>query len=63
MGLRDRLKGKMRGVVEKFSGEYSEPAPKAEDIKPFERNLPPDPDAKILKAKLERPRNKHQKKK
>jgi len=63
MGLRDRLKSKVRGVVEKFSGEYSEPAPKAEEIKPFERNLPPDPDAKIQKAKLERPREKYAKKK
>lgn len=63
MGLRDRIKGRMRGVVDKLSGEYSAPAPKAEEIKPFERNLPPDPDAKILRAKLERPREKYAKKK
>ncbi|HJN73256.1 MAG TPA: hypothetical protein QGF58_04905 [Myxococcota bacterium] len=63
MGLRDRLKNKVRGVVEKFSGEYSEPAPRAEDIKPFDRNLPPDPEAEVVRARLERPRDKFQKKK
>ncbi len=63
MGLRDRLKNKVRGVVEKFSGEYSEPAPRAEDIKPFDRNLPPDPEAEVFRARLERPRDKFQKKK
>ncbi len=59
MGFRDKLKGRVRSVVDKLSGEYSAPAPKGEDIKPFERDLPPDPDAKILRAKLERPRDKY----
>lgn len=63
MGFRDKLKGHVRSVVDKLSGEYSAPAPKGEDIKPFERDLPPDPDAKILRAKLERPRDKYAKKK
>ncbi|MCP4809765.1 MAG: hypothetical protein GY913_25100 [Proteobacteria bacterium] len=63
MGFRDKLKGRVRSVVDKLSGEYSAPAPKGEDIKPFERDLPPDPDAKILRAKLERPRDKYAKKK
>jgi len=58
MGLRDKLKKKMRGAVERFSGEYSEPAPKAEEIKPFERNLPPDPEAKVEMANLRRPKPK-----
>lgn len=63
MGLRDRIKGRLRSAVDKLSGEYSAPAPKGEDIKPFERNLPPDPEAKVLKARLERPRDKNAKKK
>ena len=56
MGLRDKLKRRLRDVVEKFSGEYSAPAPKAEEIKPFERNLEPDPTAKVVMANLRRPK-------
>ena len=58
MGLRDKMKSRVRNVVERFSGEYSEPAPKAEGIKPFDRDLPPDPDAKVEMANLRRPKPK-----
>lgn len=56
MGLRDKLKQRVRKVVEQFSGEYSAPAPKAEEIKPFDRNLDPDPEAKVVMANLRRPK-------
>lgn len=62
MGIRDRIKSKLRNTLEKFSGEYSEPAPKAEEIKRFERNLGENPEAEIVRAKLERPRDKYAKK-
>jgi len=58
MGLRDKLKKRVRRVVNQFSGEYSEPAPEAEEIQPFDRDLPPDPDAKVLMANLRRPKAK-----
>lgn len=56
MGLRDRIKGKLSRVVDRFSGESSAAAP--EEIKPFERNLPPDESVEVVKAKLERPKPK-----
>lgn len=61
MGLRDRLKGKLSSVVDRFSGERSAAAP--EEIKPFERNLPPDETVEVVKAKLERPKPKVAKRK
>ena len=61
MGIRDRIKSKLKDAAAKFSGEYSEPAPKAEEIKRFDRNLGENPDAKIVRAKLERPRDKNSK--
>jgi hypothetical protein len=61
MGIRDRIKSKLKDAAAKFSGEYSEPAPKAEEIKRFDRNLGENPDAKIVRAKLERPREKNAK--
>ncbi|MED5373557.1 MAG: hypothetical protein VX899_21245 [Myxococcota bacterium] len=60
MGIRDRLKNKVKGIVDRFSGESSAAAP--DEIKPFERNLPPNENVEVLKAKLERPRDSKSKK-
>jgi hypothetical protein len=61
MGLRSRAKNTMKKVMDRFSGEYSAEQP--DEIKPFDRNLPPDESVEVVKAKLERPRDKHAKKK
>ncbi len=56
MGLRDRIKGKLSSVVDRFSGESSAAAP--DEIKPFARNLPPDENIEVVMAKIERPKPK-----
>ena len=56
MGLRSKLKQKLKGVVENFSGEYSSAAP--EEIKPYERTGVPTDGSKAPKARLNRPKNK-----
>lgn len=55
MGIRDRLKKGVQGVVNRISGEHSAAAP--EEIRPMERPGVPDPDAKIQWAKLNRPKD------
>lgn len=55
MGLRDRLRKGVQGVVNRLSGEHSAVAP--EEIRPMERPTAPDPDAKIQWAKLNRPKD------
>lgn len=55
MGLRDRLKKSVQGVVNRLSGEHSSAAP--DEIAPMERPGVPDPDAKIKWAKLNRPKD------
>ena len=52
MGLRDKVKSRIQGLANRFSGEYSEPAP-TERI-PYERGTP-DENAKVVMAKLNRP--------
>lgn len=54
MGLRDRLKKGVQGVVNRLSGEHSSAAP--EEIKPMDRPGAPDPNAKIKWARLNRPK-------
>lgn len=54
MGLRDRLKKSVQGVVNRLSGEHSAAAP--EEIKPMDRPGKPDPDAQIKWARLNRPK-------
>ena len=53
MGLRDRLKRKIKKVVDGFSGEYSQEAP--EETIPYTRSEP-DENAKVVMAKLKRPK-------
>lgn len=52
MGLADKLKGRVKHVIERFSGEYSEPAP-TERI-PYQRGTP-DENAEVVMARLLRP--------
>ncbi len=52
MGLADKLKGRVKHVINRFSGEYSEPAP-TERI-PYERGTP-DENAEVVMARLNRP--------
>lgn len=53
MGLRDRLSRRVRKVVDRFSGEYSEPAPEA--LTPYERPGTPQDEAEVVMARLNRP--------
>lgn len=53
MGLKDSLLRRARKVVNRFSGEYSEPAP--ETLKPYERPGAPVADAEVVMARLNRP--------
>lgn len=52
MGLRDKVKSRIKGAMNRFSGEYSEPAP-TERI-PYEKGTP-DENARVVMAKLNRP--------
>ena len=53
MGLRDKVKSKVRSVVDRLSGEYSSAAP--EEITPYARPGVPQEDAKVVMARLKRP--------
>ncbi|MCB9758716.1 MAG: hypothetical protein H6739_02655 [Alphaproteobacteria bacterium] len=53
MGLRDKIKKRVRGVVDRLSGEYSSAAP--EEIKPYERPGIPNEEAEVVMARLKRP--------
>jgi hypothetical protein len=59
MGLRDRLKTKLKDTVNRLSGEYSAAAP--EEIIPYERNVTPTDDVQVVRARLKRPRDKNSK--
>lgn len=54
MGLRDRIRSKLKSAKDRFSGEYSREAPEA--IEPYERDLGEDRDREVVMAKLNRPR-------
>jgi hypothetical protein len=53
MGIRDRLKRKIKKIADNFSGEYSQEAP--ESTIPYSRSEP-DENAKVVMAKLKRPK-------
>lgn len=53
MGLRDKLKDRVSKVMNRFSGEYSAPAPTT--LEPYERPGVPDENAKVVMARLNRP--------
>ncbi len=53
MGLRDKLKDRVSKVVNRFSGEFSAPAPT--ELEPYSRPGKPDENAKVVMARLNRP--------
>jgi hypothetical protein len=53
MGLRDRIGRRVRKVVDRFSGEFSAPAP--EELTPYERPGVPTDQAEVVMARLNRP--------
>lgn len=56
MGLRSKMKNKLKGLAENFSGEFSSAAP--EEIKPYERTGVAGDPSKLPKARLNRPKAK-----
>ena len=56
MGLRDRIKSRLRSAVDRLSGEYSAAAP--EERTPYEVPGTPQDDVEIVRARLKRPREK-----
>ena len=54
MGLRSKMKSKLKGLVENFSGEFSSAAP--EEMKPYERTGVPSDTSKLPRARLNRPK-------
>jgi len=60
MGLRDKLKNRIKTTVNKLSGEYSAPAP--EELTPYERPGVPDEEVEILRPRKTRPPGTRQRK-
>ena len=54
MGLRDKFIRRAKKVVDRFSGEFSDPAP--EEREPYARPGVRDDDAEVVMARLKRPR-------
>ena len=59
MGLRDRLIKKAKKVADRFSGEFSDPAPETQE--PYVRPGVADENAKVVMARLNRPKGKSSK--
>lgn len=53
MGLRDKIKNKIKKVLEHFSGEYSQAAP--EERTPYQKGIKDD-NVEVVMAKLNRPK-------
>jgi hypothetical protein len=53
MGLRDKIKGKIKKALDNFSGEHSSEAP--QDRTPYERGEE-DENVEVVMAKLNRPK-------
>ena len=53
MGLRTRLKNKIRKIIDAFSGEYSQEAP--ETIEPYQKGKK-DENVEVVMARLNRPK-------
>ena len=54
MGIRNRILGRAKRIADRFSGEFSDPAP--EETQPYERPGTPNEDAEVVMAKLNRPK-------
>ena len=59
MGIRERLLKKARKVADRFSGEFSDPAP--DEREPYARPGVPDENAEVVMAQLKRPKGKRTK--
>lgn len=57
MGLRDSLKGRVKGLVNKLSGEHSEVAPE-QPTGTYSKPGKPNEDAEVVMARLNRPKQK-----
>lgn len=55
MSIADRLKKRVRSVINQLSGEYSAVAPDPATIKPAERPTHVDANIKVTRARLKRP--------
>lgn len=53
MGLRDKLRNKLKHTVNKLSGEYSAPAP--DELTPYEVPGAPVEDVEIVRPRKTRP--------
>jgi hypothetical protein len=53
MGFRDRLRDRAKRAANRFSGEFSDPAPT--DFEPYAVPGEPDENAEVVMAKLKRP--------
>jgi hypothetical protein len=56
MGIRDKLKARVRRTLDRFSGEFSTEAP--DEVQRYARDLDADPNAEVLQARLNRPKTK-----
>jgi len=56
MGFRNRIVRRVKQVADKFSGEFSDPAP--DTVEPYARPGVPDEDAEVVMARLNRPKGK-----
>jgi len=54
MGFRKRIMGRAKRIADRFSGEFSDPAP--EEREPYIRPGTPDENAEVVMAKLSRPK-------
>ena len=50
MGFRARIVGRAKRIADRFSGEFSDPAP--DEVQPYERPGTPDENAEVVMAKL-----------
>ena len=55
MGLRDRLKKKVRSAVDRLSGEHSAAAPDPDRVEGYARPGERNDDAEVVMARLNRP--------
>lgn len=56
MGLRDKVKGRVKNVLSKLSGEHSDGAQEMGEFKEFDRDLEKDPNREVVMARLNRPK-------
>ena len=54
MGIRNRLIQRVKKVADRFSGEFSDPAP--DIVEPYDVPGVPDEDAEVVMARLNRPK-------